>query len=365
MWSPSFWKVSKDADCAAICREEMKLSLLVHDELRVDDLVAAYRAEKINWVSHMVAENTAAWAANSKATERYKSYEAFSRGSPPERPITFNDAQDIFGFSGNEWNRVATRDSGEYGAVRNAYADAIGKDWCIIERNWPTESANRTIALTTETVPLSIARRSVHDWAIFDLDTPQIMADVVEVHARRGVTGKNLAELCVEWQTDHPGISAVSNKVAHLQNTMTHAAARGSNDLIGKNIVQTMTFVTPDEFEKLEALNAWTGLDTLIRHRHIDEFNQTAGRNLGYRKQGQAQHYLLVNKALLDLLVGAPMGRARYGMRVTANRHQRTQAQLRKVPQSGFNSKARLQALRRRLQKDRLSEQLGPRAEAQ
>jgi hypothetical protein len=71
-----------------------------------------------------------------------------------------------------------------------------------------------------------------------------------------------------------------------LTDTLPHVKARGSNDLIGKNVVQTMTWMTPDEYEKLQALNAWTGRSDLVGLRYIDEFNQTAGRNLGFRRRG-------------------------------------------------------------------------------
>jgi hypothetical protein len=37
-----------------------------------------------------------------------------------------------------------------------------------------------------------------------------------------------------------------------LTDTLPHVKARGSNDLIGKNVVQTMTWMTPDEYEKLQ-----------------------------------------------------------------------------------------------------------------
>jgi hypothetical protein len=57
----------------------------------------------------------------------------------------------------------------------------------------------------------------------------------------------------------------VSNKVKMLTATISHAAARGSNDLMEKNILQTMTFMTPDEYERLQALNAWTGRSDLTR----------------------------------------------------------------------------------------------------
>ena len=114
-----------------------------------------------------------------------------------------------------------------------------------------------------------------------------------------------------------------------LSDTMTHVAARGSNDLIGRNVVQTMTWMTPGEYEMLQALNAWTGRRDLIGLRHIDEFNQTAGRNLGFRYRDGAKHTLLVHQDLLTLLLGhkgGVLGRARYGWRLLLDRDQRYEA---------------------------------------
>ena len=104
---------------------------------------------------------------------------------------------------------------------------------------------------------------------------------------------------------------------------MTHAVARGSNDLIGRNVLQTMTFMTPDEYERLQALNAWTGRSDLVSLRHIDEFNQTAGRNLGFRKQGGVKHVLLVNRRLFGLLLGPALEQSRYDFQVHVDKHQR------------------------------------------
>ncbi|MFC4173389.1 hypothetical protein ACFOYU_15190, partial [Microvirga sp. GCM10011540] len=111
--------------------------------------------------------------------------------------------------------------------------------------------------------------------------------------------------------------------------TITHASARGSNDLIGRNVVQTMTWMTPDEYERLQALNAWTRRSDLVGLRHIDEFNQSAGRNLGFRRQGEVKHAFLVNLRLFDVLMehrSKVLGRARYGLRLRLDRHQRYEA---------------------------------------
>ncbi len=353
MWARSFWATQGRDDHAAICREETKLSLLIHDEIKVENLLAAYPAEKVDWVKALVASDPNAWCSTSTADQRLASFDAFIVSNAPGSGINFDEVQDINNYSGCEWDQVTTKNSGEYGHLaKGAYAEAVGKEWCIFERWWPVRTASKVIVLTTESVPLNIVRKSFHGWTIFDLDTPKLKLDAVETHAERGVTGKNLAKRCAEWQQRVSNLWIVSNKVAHLSNTMTHAAARGSNKLIGKDILQTMTFVTPCEFEMLEALNAWTGLDCLIRHRHIDEFNQTAGRNLGFRKRGNVRHYLLVNKALFDLLVGAPKARARYEMNVVANRYQRNRAAKLKNPARGQTSRVKLTTLRMRLRID-------------
>ncbi len=163
---------------------------------------------------------------------------------------------------------------------------------------------------------------------IFELETPLVPRDPVDVHPSRFVRGDNLATLCQEFRDDHPDDDyfVISNRAKMMTETMSHMVARGSNELIGRNIVQTMTFMTPDEYERLQALNAWTGRSDLVGLRHIDEFNQTAGRNLGFRKRGDAKHVLLVNRRLFNLLMEAGTGvlaRSRYRMRLRLDRDQR------------------------------------------
>ena len=83
----------------------------------------------------------------------------------------------------------------------------------------------------------------------------------------------------------------------------------------------------------LQALNAWTGRRDLVGLRHVDEFNQTAGRNLGFRRRGQVRHALLVNLGLFEVLLaheGGVLGRARYGLRLMLDRDQRYEAVSRK-----------------------------------
>src|SRR3954447_23241452 len=109
-----------------------------------------------------------------------------------------------------------------------------------------------------------------------------------------------------------------------LPDAMNHMVARGSNDLIGENILQTMTFMAQNEYEKIQVLNAWTGRRDLVGLRHIDEMNQSAGRNLGFRRQGDVEHHLLVNQRLFGLLIrSGAIGRSRYGLHLSMDKDQR------------------------------------------
>jgi hypothetical protein len=70
---------------------------------------------------------------------------------------------------------------------------------------------------------------------------------------------------CQDFRDSHPDdFFIVSNKVKMLTETMPHVVARWSNELIGRNILQTMMFMTPDEYQKLQARNAWTGQPDLV-----------------------------------------------------------------------------------------------------
>ena len=84
-----------------------------------------------------------------------------------------------------------------------------------------------------------------------------------------------------------------------------------------------MAFMSPAEYERVQALNAWMGRSDACLLRHIDEFNQTAGRNLGFRGREGIQHHLLVNPRLFGLLMEGALGRSRYGLVLHLDRGQR------------------------------------------
>ncbi|WP_454657389.1 hypothetical protein [Bosea beijingensis] len=351
MWARSYWMDDLGDDRDAILRKETDLGLLVHDEVKWDSLVDAQPEAVVRWVEDMTNQDRKVWGANrANLSDRLRSFESFA--TQHDKPmlgdctLTFEDAQriaDVVGGIGS-WDHVVTADSGEYRfrkATVNDNGEAVdfqdgyeqrhGRDWRVVSKGWWSGVADRVILLTTEAVPTAVARTADPNMAVFELETPNARRDCVDVYAERSVRGDHLASLCTEFRAARPNESwfIVSNRVSTLINTMTHVGARGSNALIGSDILQTMPWMTPFEYEQLQALNAWTSRNDLVGLRHIDEFNQTCGRNLGFRHRGDARHTLLVNLRLLDVLLehhAGVLGRARYGLRLHMDSDQRYEA---------------------------------------
>ena len=329
LWTKSFWRNAADEGPQI---EETRLAFLVHDEIKIRTFCDLVSASVIAWLLAMRDQNPAIWRENhfslqAKALENY----AAIQKSPGDKLIDVAEAKRL--LSVMNWDEVTTADTGEY-VVRDAdetdldiYARRHGKKWLAAPKRWWREGnrqiADRIVFLTTEAVPTAAARKAHPSIFVVDFETDQVPSDNVETAAKRYVTTENLPdiiekripELREETQQDW---SVVSNKIAALKpdlqiNAMTHAAARGSNSLIGKNIFQTATFIAAEQYEELQALNAWTGRTDLVLMTHIDELNQSCGRNLRFRRRGRERHLLLINRRLYDLLNASGMfGSLRY-----------------------------------------------------
>jgi hypothetical protein len=338
MWARNFW-IGRMNDPGHVrdCRRSTALGLLVHDEVSFESLVALHRAEAIDWVERLKEADPKVWQGRrSNLASQFASYRRFANAIPfpvigaASCPVSFNEAREIVGLGNVAWDEVETRWSGEYGALaddqsEDIYAARMGRRWRVAPRVWWRGAAERVVILTTEAVPTEVARRISEDWTVHELETPLLKRDWVDVYPQRGVTGGKLMNVVSDYRRsgDKAACTVISNKVKALPGTITHQSARGSNAFIGQDLAQTMTFLTPDEVERLEALNAWTGRGDLIRLRHWDQFNQSCGRNLGFRKHGDVRHDLLIGHRLLECLLTDGLDRSRYDLRLHLSRAQR------------------------------------------
>ncbi|UZK69585.1 hypothetical protein OKW76_00400 [Sphingomonas sp. S1-29] len=312
MFSRAYW-----AGDVHTAREETRISLLIHDELSAHDLVQMVPREVIDYVAAMVEVH--GWQAKGGDIANYTNFRLWSKSHPVPfigmNPLTFHDANRIAKTKFEGFITIAN--SGEYPAPKETtaerpdiYGDRVGSEWGYAKAEWTQRQ--RTLLLTTETVTTAVARWC-GDIDIIELDTPRIPRHPVWTKATRLVSDK-LADAVEEFREAHGELSAVSNKVAHLDDTKTHHAAKGSNAYMGRPMLQTMVMMSPHQWEQYEAYNALTGRDNLVRLRHIDEYNQTAGRNLGFRFRSGAEHHLIINLTLYRLLKGEALDTARYEM---------------------------------------------------
>lgn len=324
MASPSFWSIH-ETERLTKCRAETCLSILVHDEIKASTFAEFAKSEATQWVGALRTSGAYHWDSLGLVS-RLATYQNLAASMPPPLGIDFHTASKLAHIG--KWDQVVTADTAEYGTgfgPRDIYAPRHGRVWSVSPRDWwKASDALRVVFLTTEEVPTAVAEKADKSIATYRLDSPLIPRDAIDAHPTRGVRGDNLEAQIEKWRTAHGDEKwfAVSNKLKGAEESLTHARARGSNDLIGKKIVQTMTFVSPDEYEELQALNAWCGRDDLVRLRHIDECNQTAGRNLGFRHRPGAEHALLINPGLLKLIEPV-LGHSRYDFRIHETSNQR------------------------------------------
>lgn len=338
MWDRHFWDIDQPfSDKLHIrnCRRRMTLGLLVHDEVEVSDLVVMHRAEVVDWVGRLASAAPKVWGANrGDLAGQWSSYRRFCAENPlpviggAVQEVGFQTAREIARVPTSDWAPVETGWSGDYGDEDedrfDLYASTVGRSWRVAPRAWWNGLARRVLVLTTEALPTALVRRIGAPWYVAEYEASGLERDIVTVVTRRDVRAAKLPLVVQAFQQEHPGVAIISNKVAMLGDTATHARARGSNAYIGRDVAQSMTFVSPDEYERLEALNAWCGRDDLVGVRHVDEFNQSAGRNLGFRRKGDVRHWLLISPRLLGrLLARQSLGRARYDLRVQMDRQRR------------------------------------------
>ncbi len=267
------------------------------------DLVSIHPAETVEWVQRCAAmigddpsEDTA---------ERYRKFVSYLADHPCDAMkwdvflgVLGCDYQDgdAVEVSGGEVPFDETNPEGIYAMV-------VGHRYYVRPRGWWNEF-RRVTMLTTEAVPTRIveeinresARRGEQQddrFKVYSLGLPDSSRDTVTIELQRPCRKKTLPALVRAYRDQYPDAEIITDMVkAKIEEfaVNTHMSAKGSNAYIGSDIVAFYTNPSPILFGELGALNARFGRSDFVRLFYIDQFDQTTGRNRGFRGRECRSH---------------------------------------------------------------------------
>jgi len=208
------------------------------------------------------------------------------------------------------------------------YAKMVGQRYYVRSRGWWNEFLWLTM-LTTEAVPTriieTIDRESASEgeeqddrFKVYDFGLPDSARDTVTIELQRACKKDTLAELVLAYHEQDPDAEIIAdmvkNRISEFAVT-THMSAKGSNSYIGSDIIAFYNALSPLLFAELGALNTRFGRSDLVRLFYMDRFDQTCGRNRGFRGEQGREHKAVFPPRLHSWLAPALSGASYVGVR--------------------------------------------------
>jgi hypothetical protein len=312
---------------------ESALAHVVFDEVSPADLVSIHGGASVRWAHQF--RRSVQHLDESNKMGRYMAFKPYCSRNP--RPPEDDDSasgksdwqvvEEILHAGYTDDDLVAlTTTRFPFDDDAGIYKDCVGQSYFVRPRRWWTKLAPTTL-LTTELVPAQIVdalrRMSIEGqsncpeaepdngstfdlYRVFRFDRPGLFKDVVTVENHRDAKRQTLPRLVEAYGKQFPGAMVVSDMVAGRVNddlaVTTHLSARGSNDLSERDIVSFYTAPPPGLFGQLAALDAPLGTRNTIALWYVDRFNQTSGRNRGFRGQHKRRHIAVMGHRMFKWL---------------------------------------------------------------
>jgi hypothetical protein len=198
------------------------------------------------------------------------------------------------------------------------YRKMVGQRYYIRSRGWWNDFWRVTM-LTTEAVPTRIievinaesARRGEEQddrFRVYEIGLPDPARDTVTIELQRACKKETLPELVRAYREEHPDADIIAdmvkNRISEFAVT-THMSAKGSNAYICSDIIAFYNALSPALFGELGALNTRFGRSDLVRLFYLDRFDQTCGRNRGFRGEEGGDHKVVFPPRLHSWLAPA------------------------------------------------------------
>jgi hypothetical protein len=299
-----------------------RIHRVIVDEVTAHDLVSIHASEFVEWVQHCATE--IGFEKIHDIAERYMRFTTHL-AEHPCREMTWNLFLDVLGckYADEHLVEVSGREV-PFDDREGIYAKMVGQSYYVRSRGWWIDFWRVTM-LTTEAVPTRIieaidaeaaGRGEEQDdrFKVYEFGLPDSSRDIVTVELQRACKKESLPELVRAYHEQYPGAEIIADMVKDRISEFavtTHMSAKGSNAYIGSDIVAFYNALSPMLFGELGVLNTRFGRSDLVRLFYVDRFDQTAGRNRGFRGQ-QGRDHRAVFPPRLNVWLAPAMSTASY-----------------------------------------------------
>jgi hypothetical protein len=274
---------------------------IIVDEVTAHDLVSIHPHGLVEW-AQCCAERIE-FDHTTDIAERYRRFAAYL-SEHPCGGMTWNVFLDVLKCDYGDEHLVEVSDREvPFDDAEGIYRAMVGQRYFVRSRGWWNEFWRATM-LTTEAVPTRIveaidreaAGRSEqqHDrLKVYEVGLPDSARDIVTMELQRSCKKDTLPALVHAYHAEYPRAEIISDMVKNRISEFsvsTHMSAKGSNAYIDSDMIAFYNALSPTLFGELGALNTRFGRSDLVRLFYLDRFEQTCGRNRGYRGQHGREH---------------------------------------------------------------------------
>ncbi len=317
--NPSFTPAAlTNADTWIALATEFKAYRIIHDELSLKDFVHLAHDDEVRLANQFKKTVSARcndnWA-NIKQSQRLSEFLILACDDMSEIGFhRINEVADLnFGHDDIVHVDFHAMPFGVANKPDALYRAAHGRAVYVRDQTWWSKLKARVVFTTTETLPADVAA------AIFAQSSPRrgrvvrwdgdafFPRDHVRLKVETRANKKKIDDLVTDILTDpNQQTDLIISDMASGPQVMSHARARGSNNLSDKDLASVLTYIGEVEYMELNVIGQKYGIADTIKASYLDRYNQAAGRNRGLRgNQLQPyQHDVYIAPRLLRNLGG-------------------------------------------------------------
>jgi hypothetical protein len=274
---------------------------VIVDEVTAHDLVSVHPAEIVEWVQRCATETGLSQSFD--IAERYTKFGAYLTEHPCKE-MTWNLLLEVLKSEYTDEHIVEVCDREvPFDDKDGIYAKMVGQRNYVRSRGWWNDFWFVTM-LTTEAVPTRIIEAIEKESAsqgelqddrfkVYDFGLPDAARDTVTIELQRACKKESLDQLVRAYHEEYPHAEIIAdmvkNRISEFGVT-THMSAKGSNGYIGSHLTSFYNALSPALFREFGALNTKFSRSDLVRLFYTDRFDQTCGRNRGFRGEQGRDH---------------------------------------------------------------------------